>query len=251
LIDVNCPFLKEKDFKYMLEKISSMAPNGIVNYILFNETLIFNERNAHYDFQFIFEIDQDNYKDSVSQLDKAILACLEEFKYNEFPKNNNYLFVLTNIDSSFDLSIDNLTKITLQIFKEKYSLILLLFWDDKIYDSYELKRKLNQLRKWIENNTNGIMIIIKNYSVIQHLMSCVHPIKFKEFDPIVLKNMVTSIDLNLHLESVLAKKSLLKSPKKPQVNFFSESTQGREEKITNQSNKAEETLNEEMIYFIN
>lgn len=248
LIDINCPFLKEKDFQYMLDKIATHAPNCLVNFVLFNETLIFNKMNKHQEFDFIFEADPDDYKGSTSRLDKAIESCLEEFQYNEFPKNNNYLFVLTNIDASFDMSIENLTRITLQIFKSKYSVILLLFWDDKIYDSPELKKKLHQLRKWIENNTNGILIIIKNYSVIKQLLTCVHPLKFKEFDPIVLRNLVTSIDLNLHLESVLAKKhySTMKSTLRMEKILMNEST-GREY-ATVPSN---ETFNEEMIYFIN
>ena len=210
LIDVHCPILKQNDFKYMLENMT-LNGNTSINFVLFNETLIYNENGMHHDYNFLFSDEHKNYANTTSSLDKAILECLENFKYNDFPKNNNYLIVLTDIDSSFDHSINNLSKITLKIFKEKYSLIILLFWDDKIYNSAELKKKLYYLRKWLENNTNGLMIIVKNYSVIKHLMNCIHPIKFKEFDPIVLKNMVTSIDLNLHLENILSKKAIKSS----------------------------------------
>jgi hypothetical protein len=183
-------------------------------------------------------------------LDKAILDSLDKYQYNEFPKNNNYLFALTTIDSQFDFSMENLSKITLQIFKEKYSLILIIFWDDKIYESSDLRKKLHQLRKWIENNTNGIMIVVKNYSVIKQLLNCIHPLRFKEFDPIVLKNMVTSIDLNLHLECMLMKKTSNSQNKNGLVSKDLTTFQVKDEKGT-QSNKVDETVNEEQIYFIN
>jgi hypothetical protein len=249
LIDVHCPFLKEKDFSYMLEKIDKAAQNLTVNFVLFNENLIFQPNRIHNDYRYMFDIDHNEYANKISYLDNAISDCLFNFTYNEFPKNNNYLFVMTTIDSSFDFSVENLSKLTLKIFKEKYSLILLLFWDDKIYEIADLRKKLYHLRKWIENNTNGIMIVIKNYSVIKQLMTCVHPLKFKEFDPIVLKNMVTSIDLNMQLESIILKKNIL-STKKNQ-NLLSDSTSNEKEEKNTQSNKVDETLNEDMIYFIN
>jgi len=119
-----------------------------------------------------------------------------------------------------------------------------------IYESSDLRKKLHQLRKWIENNTNGIMIVVKNYSVIKQLLTCIHPLRFKEFDPIVLKNMVTSIDLNLHLECMLMKK--ISNSLKKNALVLNEITnfQVKEEKGT-QSNKVDETVNEEQIYFIN
>ena len=207
LIDVHCPILNQNEFKHMFEKMT-LNGNTLINFVLFNENLIFNENGENHDYNFLFSNKKKDFAYRTSALDKAIIGCLDNFKYNDFPKNNNYLFVLTDIDASFDHSRDNIIKITLKIFKEKYSLIVLLFWDDKIYKSAELKKKLYQLRKWLENNTNGVMILIKNYTVIKHLMNCVHPVKFKEFDPLIMKNMVTSIDLNLHLENILSKQAL-------------------------------------------
>ena len=198
----------------------------------------------------MFNLDYQEYSNKTSVLDKAILDSLDKYQYNEFPKNNNYLFALTTIDSQFDFSMENLSKITLQIFKEKYSLILIIFWDDKIYESSDLRKKLHQLRKWIENNTNGIMIVVKNYSVIKQLLTCIHPLRFKEFDPIVLKNMVTSIDLNLHLECMLMKKTSNSQNKNGLVSKDLTTFQVKDEKGT-QSNKVDETVNEEQIYFIN
>lgn len=250
LIDVHCPILKERDFRYLFEKLDKIANNTTVNFALFNESLIFPPNNDQEQYSFLFNLDHKEYFNKVSTLDKAILASLEKFKYNEFPKNNNYLFVLTTIDSSFDFSIENISNLTLQIFKDKYSLILIIFWEDKIYESSDLKKKLHQLRKWIESNTNGILIVIKNYSVIKQLLTCVFPLKFKEFDPIVLKNMVTSIDLNLNLENILMRKTSKSQKKKGLISNESLTFQGRDEKV-NQSNKVDDTVNEELIYFIN
>lgn len=248
LIDVNCPFLLEKDFKYMFEKICLAYSNLTINFALFNEELILNKTDVHSDYNFLFSIDQNDYRNKTSNLDKAIFDTLNNFIYHEYPKNNNYLYVLTNIDANFDFSLSNLSKISIKIFKEKYSLIILLFWDDKIYDSPLLKKKLNKLRMWIESNSNGIMIIIKNYSVIQYLMTCIHPIKFKEFDPIVLKNLVTSIDLNLHLEEFFLKKNTKSALKSN--NTLRKSTQVLDKKHI-QINMEDESLTEEMIYFNN
>ncbi len=250
LIDVNCPFLKEKDFLYLFEKIQKLANNTTVNFVLFNESLIFPPKDGENECSFMFNLDYQEYSNKTSVLDKAILDSLDKYQYNEFPKNNNYLFALTTIDSQFDFSMENLSKITLQIFKEKYSLILIIFWDDKIYESSDLRKKLHQLRKWIENNTNGIMIVVKNYSVIKQLLNCIHPLRFKEFDPIVLKNMVTSIDLNLHLECMLMKKTSNSQNKNGLVSKDLTTFQVKDEKGT-QSNKVDETVNEEQIYFIN
>jgi hypothetical protein len=250
LIDVNCPFLKEKDFLYLVRKIQKLVNNVTVNFVLFNESLIFPPKGEEDECSYLFNIDNNEYLNKTSILDKAILACLDKYKYNEFPKNNNYLYAMTTIDSSFDFSMDNLSKITLQIFKDKYSLILIIFWDDKIYESSSLRKKLHQLRKWIENNTNGIMIVVKNYSVIKQLLTCIHPLIFKEFDPIVLKNMVTSIDLNLHLESILMKKKRNSQNKNTVISNESTNFQVIGEKGT-QNIKEDETINEEHIYFIN
>jgi len=211
LIDVNCPFLLQKEFKYTLEKIRLSDNCGTINFQCFNEDLISFNINMSKDQNLseIFSIDQSHFCDKISKLDNAIFKTIENFKV-EKTKNNNYLFILTNIDSGFDFSDENLTKINKKIFKEQFYLILLIFWDVKINDSPELIKKLDQLRSWIENKINGIIIIIKNFSMIEKLLTCNYPIKFKENDQSALKKF-TFIDINVHLE-VHSKKSLKNQP---------------------------------------
>ena len=212
LIDVNCPFLLQKEFKYTLEKIRLSDNCGTINFQCFNEDLISFNINMSKDQNLseIFSIDQSHFCDKISKLDNAIFKTIENFKV-EKTKNNNYLFILTNIDSGFDFSDENLTKINKKIFKEQFYLILLIFWDVKINDSPELIKKLDQLRSWIENKINGIIIIIKNFSMIEKLLTCNYPIKFKENDQSALKKF-TFIDINVHLEEVHSKKPLKNQP---------------------------------------
>lgn len=166
-----------------------------------NSETILNDCNSPYEFlEFL-----NNYKRldtninyfNQPRLDLSIRNVLKFYNFKDYPKNNNFLIVLTSIDAAFSFNRDNLIRISQTLYDTQYSIILCILNDERIYTEEKYQRKLQCYKKFIEENIiNGHLFILKSFSLLKYIINCISPNKLKEFDVLTMKTFLESIDLN-------------------------------------------------------
>jgi hypothetical protein len=185
-----------------LEIINILSNDESIQILSENNETILNDCNTPYEFfEFInnykrLDNNNNNYFNQ-PRLDLSITNVLKFYNFKEYPKNNNFLIVLTSIDAAFSFNRDNLIRISQTLYDTQYSLILCILNDERIYTQEKYQRKLQCYKKFIEENIiNGHLFILKSFSLLKYIINCISPNKLKEFDVLTMKTFLESIDLN-------------------------------------------------------
>jgi hypothetical protein len=132
-----------------------------------------------------------------SRVDISIKNAIKHHKFQEYPKNNNFIIALTTIDSGFSFERENRLQISQALYDSQYSLIVCIVYDAKIAKDEKYRNKLLCYKKFIESDIiNGHVFLLKSFSVLKYVLNCVIPNKFKEFEISTMKTFMDSVDLN-------------------------------------------------------
>ena len=157
-----------------------------------------DDYNNYYDIlDFIYKYDYKAFSKYVkNRVDKAIKKVIKFYQFEEQPKNNNFLFVFTTIDSDFNFNDkENKIQISGLLFESKYTFILCIMYDERIFNKPEYKRKYENYKKFIEGGVvNGHIFLIRSFSLIKFIINCASPQQFKQFDFESLKSFIKVID---------------------------------------------------------
>lgn len=126
-----------------------------------------------------------------SNVNLAIDQVLNVFEFNDFPKNNNFIFIFTTTRSSFDFSTKNLISTSTHLLDKQFSVILCLF----VHDLEADKKIINKYNEWINNHIlNGKMYIVRQFYQIKNALYSILPQPIRMFNFKKFKNFCKSIE---------------------------------------------------------
>jgi hypothetical protein len=205
LIDGNLPFLKHSCFIDIIKNVMMCTKNEY--YISIYDEILYVWHNEEYKVKDhdksilkIGNLDDflHQYKPIAEkfQLDIALERTLSYYKFKDYPKNNNFLYVFITIDSRFDFSYEAVFKLSQDLYQGQFSLFLCILNEEKIFKEEIYFKKLMAYRKLIDEQIiNGQIFIINSFTLLKTILRIVSPLKFNEFDPIKFKRYMESLDL--------------------------------------------------------
>ena len=179
-----------------------------------NKTISFNnyyDKNTRNSSKISYEFDiEDDVFDS--NLNLPIDFIPEIFNFNDYPKNNNYLFVFTSIKSKFEFTKNKLKSISTLLMNKQYSLILCIYYKkhkkenenknlfrlnlNNITSSNTKEENLiNKYKQWVNNHIiNGKVYVINSFEQLKYVLLSLQPIIVNPYNIKKIRDIYNSLD---------------------------------------------------------
>ena len=135
-------------------------------------------------------------KDLKSRFNYALKNTIKYHKFFDYPKNNNFVIIFTTIESEFIFDKEEVIEVSTSLYKNQYSFILCLLYEEKIFKEEKYRTKLEKYKKFIYSQIiNGHLFIFKSLTILKYIINCVVPSTFKEFETILMSSFLESIKI--------------------------------------------------------